>query len=211
MSSPMSRARRTRGSAVTSRSRKGRRWPWRARSFGLGCLSALLALACADAPGRSTPGAPDRLSGAPDWVRRGCSALDSDRRILCGLGSMGSSRNLTLARSTAIGRARTELARTLQVRVEAMLKDYQSSTSGGSDFGNTANDEHHVVDVSRQITRVSISGSELAETWIGSDGTLHALVIMDAGRFIASVEKMDALSPSLRLALKESAPLAFDE
>jgi len=39
--------------------------------------------------------------------------------------------NVALARSAAEGRARTELARSLQTRVKAMLKDYQAATQGG--------------------------------------------------------------------------------
>jgi hypothetical protein len=174
-------------------------------------LCALALLACADTPGGRGARSADPLAGAPGWVRQGCGALERDQPMLCGVGSMGSSRNLTLARSTAIGRARTELARAMQVRVEAMLKDYQSTTTGGAEFGEAASDEHHLVDVSRQITRVSLSGSELVETWSGPDGTIHALVVMDADQFKASVARMNTLSPALREAVQERAPSAFAE
>ena len=104
--------------------------------------AAALALGCAGTPkiGEGTP-LEDEFVGAPGWVIQGCRAFwDDDEELICGIGSAGGSRNVSLMRTTAIGRGRTEIARTLSTQVKAMLKDYASTTTGGQEFGRAAND-----------------------------------------------------------------------
>ena len=85
---------------------------------------------------------------------------------------MGGTRNISLARTTATARARTEIARSLNTHVSAMLKDCQASTTGGSEYAESASDEQHIVDVSKQITKASLSGTRLKKTWISPKGTV---------------------------------------
>ena len=54
------------------------------------------------------------------------------------------------------------------MKVRSMLKDYQSTTTGGAEFGDSANDEQHVVDVSKQITDISLTGTEIRDTWVSN-------------------------------------------
>jgi hypothetical protein len=154
-----------------------------------------------------------RLEGAPGWVRAGCGIGERHRsepaHSLCAVGSMASPRHPTRARATAISRARTEIARGLETRIQAMLADYQATVSGGPGFGRSAADEALVVDLSRQITRVSISGSELRRTWTARDGTVFALVTLDLERFRASVREMRQLSENIRRAIDARAESAF--
>jgi hypothetical protein len=131
--------------------------------------------------------------------------------MICGVGSAGGSRNASLMRSTATARARTELARSLQVKVKAMLKDYQATTTGGQDFGTAAADEQHIVDVSKQITDMSLSGTEVEDTWISQSGTFYALVAMDVDKFKNAVSKMNNLSESVRKAVEDRAQKSFEE
>jgi uncharacterized protein (DUF2252 family) len=97
----------------------------------------------------------EELAGAPCWVTKagGCNYKEAERaKFIFGVGSVGGTRNVGLAREAAMGRARTEIARSLAVRVTSMLKDYQSTTTGGAEFGTSAADEQHITDVSKQIT-----------------------------------------------------------
>jgi hypothetical protein len=153
------------------------------------------------------------FKGAPDWVTKGCGTYYKAKGtpMICGVGSVGGSRNPSIMRSTAEGRARTELARSLQVKVKAMLKDYQATTTGGQDFGTSAADEQHVVDVSKQITDMTLSGTELVDTWVSPNGTFYALVTMDVEKFKDSVSKMNNLSDSVRKAVEQRADKAFGE
>jgi len=156
------------------------------------------------------------LEGAPKWVLQGCSSYWQDKdkkgeKKICGVGSATGTRNISLARSTAIGRARTEMARSLQTQVQAALKDYQATTTGGSEFGKSAADEQHVVDVSKQITDTTLSGTELVDTWISQNGTMWVLVDLDIEGFKGVVQKMGQLSEGVRQAVIQRADKAFDE
>lgn len=180
--------------------------------------AALVALATACSTTPEGPPSPadavsGELDGAPEWVRKGCSAWwgDEEEARICGVGSMGGTRNVSLALTTATARGRTEIARTLQTRIEAMLKDYQATTTGGEEFGTAAADEQHVVDVSRQITDLSLSGTERKDTWMSPNGTLFALVVLDVERFQDSVARMDDLSEDIRRAVIERAEASFQE
>jgi hypothetical protein len=172
-------------------------------SFVFGCGSDSPA---AKPPG-STPGSiVSDLADAPDWVLHGCAAsADPNRPILCGVGSMGHTRNVLRARATAIGRARTEIARSLQTRLTAMLRDYQATAGDDLD----ASDEQRVIDVSKQITQLSLSGSEVRETWESPGGTVFALVTLELKKFEASLAEMSQLSPDVRQAVRERARDAF--
>ena len=95
----------------------------------------------------------NELHNAPKWVLGGASTSEQ----ICGVGSAAGSRNASMMRTSAMGRGRTEIARMLGVKVQAMLKDYQSTKTGGEEFGTAANDEQHIVDVAKQITNTTLS------------------------------------------------------
>lgn len=169
-----------------------------------GCSSTL------KPPGESVEG---ELANAPSWVRQGCTGYwekESERKI-CGVGSVGSTRNAGLARSGAISRARTEIARTLNVEVEAMVKDYQATTTGGERFGSAAADDQHLEDVSRQITEATLSGTQLVDSWISESGTFYALVALDIEQFKGAVAQMKNLAESVRTAVIQRADRAFED
>lgn len=191
--------------------------------LGAGCkAAAMLALAlgsfaCASTPDpiSITPASAlaNEFEDAPDWVMRSCAAYwgDDDGARICGVGSMGGTRNVSLARATAAARGRTEIARTLQVKVRSMLKDYEATTTGGEEYLVAAADEQHVVDVSRQITDFTLSGTEANESWISPNGTLYTLMVLDLEKFQNSVSQMSNLNESVRRAVEDRAEEAFRE
>ena len=156
---------------------------------------------------------PTAFAGAPDCVAKGGAAYPGDdgNAYPCGVGSAGGPNNPSMMRKAAVARARTEIARTLGVKVQSMLKDYQATTTGGEEFGTAAADEQHIVDVSKQITNFSLSGTEHRDTWISNSGTWYALVVLDVEKFEDSVGKMNNLSENIRKAVQERAEAAFDE
>lgn len=150
------------------------------------------------------------MDGAPDWVKgKGCS--DKKGKAICGVGSIGGTRNVSLAREAAIERARVQIARTLDDKVTAMLKDYQATTTGGQEFGTSAADEQHVRDVSKTITDMTLSGTEFIDSWVSNTGTYYALVSLDVEKFKEMVNKIYTLSESVRKAVIERADKAFSE
>jgi hypothetical protein len=150
---------------------------------------------------------------APTWVTAPSKykAEEAGEQLLRGEGSIGNTRNLNLAQSTAAGRARTALAGQLETKVTSMLKDYQSTTTGGEQFGEAGNDEQHVVSASKQVTQTSLSGTEVRETWISSKSTLHSLVCLNVERFKGIVKQMAQLDESVRAAVVARAEQAWGE
>ncbi len=175
-----------------------------------------LALACSStpekrAPRKPQPGFHDELAGAPEWIRRGCSAYwaDAPDRGVCGVGSTSGSRNMALTTSTAEGRGRTAIARSLSTKVQAMLKDYQATTTSGEEFGTAAADEQHIVDVGKQLTNRSLTGAERRDLWISPSGVVYALMVLDLEKFQGAVWSMKHLSESLRRRVAQEAAREF--
>ena len=183
--------------------------------FGLlsrGTLSlALLGLVvgCGSSPPKPQNALQAEMVGAPKWAQGACQLGLQNRKSICGTGSVAGMTNISLARSAAEGRARTELARSLQTRVKAMLKDYQAATQGGP--GNLTASEQHIEDVSKQITDTTLSGTRLEDTWISNAGTFWALVVLDTDAFKDSMNNMKQLDERMRAAIVKRADKAFSE
>ena len=163
--------------------------------------------ACGSTDKKTGDAVKNEFDGAPKWVL----GSSSTPQQICGVGSAAGSRNVSVMRTSAMGRGRTEIARMLELKVQSMLKDYQSTTTGGEEFGTAANDEQHIVDVAKQITDITLSGTEQKESWISDSGTLYILMCADLEKFKNSVNNMSQLSESVRKAVTERADKAFEE
>jgi hypothetical protein len=154
------------------------------------------------------------LANAPDWVTRGCSSYwgdDEQPSMLCGVGMAGGSRNHAIMVSAAQGRGRTAIARSLDLHVKAMLKDYQATTTGGEEYGTNAADEQHIVDVSKQLTDIELVGVEQRDMWISPSGQVYVLMVYDSEKFSTAVSSMKNLSENIRKAVIERADANFRE
>jgi hypothetical protein len=147
------------------------------------------------------------MAGLPPWALGKCEQSLKNKEALCASGSVQGMSSVSLARAAAEGRARTELARVLQVRVKSMLKDYQSATQGGPD--NATASEQYVEDTSKQITDVTLSGSRIEETFVSETGTFWALVVLDVEAFKDSLQKANDLNSEVRAAIVERAERSF--
>jgi len=163
--------------------------------------------ACGSTDKKTGDAVKNEFDGAPKWVL----GSSSTPQQICGVGSAAGSRNVSVMRTSAMGRGRTEIARMLELKVQSMLKDYQATTTGGEEFGTAANDEQHIVDVAKQITDITLSGTEQKESWISDSGTLYILMCADLEKFKNSVNNMSQLSESVRKAVTERADKAFEE
>jgi hypothetical protein len=183
--------------------------------FGLlsrGTLSLALlgvVIGCGSSPPKPQNALQAEMVGAPKWAQGACQLGLQNKKAICGTGSVSGMTNVALARSAAEGRARTELARSLQTRVKAMLKDYQAATQGGP--GNLTASEQHIEDVSKQITDQTLTGTRLEDTWISNAGTFWALVVLDTDAFKDSMNNMKQLDERMRAAIVKRADKAFSE
>lgn len=176
-------------------------------------LLLICGVVCLAGCGSSLPKAPgntfqNELKGAPDWV---ISGQGDESGQLYGLGSIGGTNNISLARSTAEGRGRTAIARTIQTTVESMLKDYQATTTGGGEYGKAAMDDQLIEDVSRQVTEMSVSGARQTESWISDAGTYYVLMSVETESVINAISEMGTLSEEIRRAVAARAKSAFED
>ncbi len=180
-------------------------------------IVTLAGLSCSSTPEAEPEKPPmslaDEMAAAPDWVLRGCAAPSARGTApsLCGVGSMGLARNVTRARMTAVVRARTEIARSLETRLRAILEDYHTTPAGGAKAGSNSANELGIVDVSRQITEMSLPGTRLEQVWISPANTVFALVILDLARFKQSLSRMTNLPEPIRQAVEQRSAAAFGE
>jgi len=173
------------------------------------CFAGLLYAAPLGACGKPDPktALEAEMQGLPPWALGKCQETLKNKDALCASGSVQGMSSVSLARSAAEGRARTELARVLQVRVKSMLKDYQAATQGGPD--NETSSEQYIEDTSKQITDVTLSGSQVEETFVSETGTFWALVVLDVNAFKDSLQKANELSDAVRAGIIERADRAF--
>ena len=92
-----------------------------------------------------------------------------------------------------------------------MLKDYQRTTTGGEEFGSAAADEQDITDVARQITDMSVSGTEMIDSWVSKTGAMWTLVELDVEGFKDAVSRMGHLSETIRKAVQERSAESFAE
>jgi len=119
-------------------------------------------------------------SDIPPWL----NDLPGDD-ALWGIGSAKQS-SMSMSMTTAENRARTSLARQLNVKVQNMFTDYNLDAGNVKNQANTSLQE----DVTRQITNMDVSGARTIQRWQGKDGTWWFLVEMkkaDAKKQVASI------------------------
>jgi hypothetical protein len=171
----------------------------------------LLFAGCGTGPQKTAPvgGLKAEMQGLPKWALGKCQDTLKSKDVLCASGSVEGMSSLTMARSASEGRARTELARMLQLRVKSMLKDYQAATQGGPE--NKTTGEQHIEDVSKQITNLTLSGSRVEDTFVSDTGSFWTLVVIDAPAFKDSLTKAHDLDEQVRSQIIERADKAFKE
>ncbi len=181
-----------------------------ARFFALAFVLTAWLSGCA---GDGAPSRPENslLADAPDWILVDCSQFWSGRAgaRLCGVGSVAGTRNLSLAKTAAIGRARIQISAMLEPMVEGMLRDY-SAAGRAEDAATGALSEQQIANITTQITEFTAqNGTTLRVTWVAPDGTLYALVDLDVEHFETAVDQMSSLTDSIRSGVRERAAKAF--
>lgn len=149
------------------------------------------------------PSPTEALAGAPSWVTRGCRSHwtdDEERRtVVCGVGSAGPNKNRVAARETAVARARSAVARSVQVTIESLVR---LEDSGETDDGELRSIVH-------QLTSASLPGCQVESVWRSSSGEVHALVSLEVARVQQSMRKARSLPAPAREDLARRAADAF--
>ena len=164
------------------------------RQFAV-CLIALVLLTapigCAGSNGGTSTEMSERLAGAPAWLTEGCRShwktAQARRTVVCGVGSAGPNRNRIAARDTAIARARSAIARSIEVTIESLVR-VEDSNSGDGEL-------HEFI---HQLTSESLPSCQLESVWRSETGEVHALVSLRVAKVERSVRETRVLSPDER-------------
>ncbi len=144
----------------------------------------------------------EEFAGAPQWVING-RGDDGDK--IYGLGSASGSRDVGLLRDTALARARNDIVLRIQAEVRSLLESYQASTTGGSEYGEAANDEQHIENMVAQVAKMDISGAGMETQWISKTETMWVLASVDMEEFARKVDQMSQLNEQVRRDVVERA------
>jgi len=112
------------------------------------------------------------LSNAPPWVKSpgmegGLSAI--------GISKIGAA-GVSFAMTNAIAAARDELARSMEVKVKNLVKNFTEVTGV---LDNESVDKV-ATQTSRQAASQALIGSKHRDTWISPSGQLYVLVVIDS-------------------------------
>ena len=125
-------------------------------------LIGLLLVGCGPPPVQKAP--PPNM---PSWALN----IPSQEGYLYGVGS-AKKQNPQLARTAAIGLARDEIARALELKVSSMFKNFMSE----SGIGENAQALEFTESVTKQVASTTLNGATVKKVEVTSDGRMWALV-----------------------------------
>ena len=96
-----------------------------------------------------------------------------------------------MARESALLRARADIARKIQVTITSLLKDYQATTTEKDHFGTDTADKQRIEIISKQVSDMNLSGTELVDSWVSDNGTYYVLVALHKEKFKDSINRGD--------------------
>ncbi|RKY19638.1 MAG: hypothetical protein DRQ55_10120 [Planctomycetota bacterium] len=165
--------------------------PARPTLVALALAGALLAVGCSSTETAQTPVS----EGGPDWVDRPQSAYDDGgTTAIYAVGIAANNPNPASRRAMAIGRGRTELANTLNILVQGMVEDYQSTNRDFYEGMDTASSLEMWSSISRQVTDQVMSGSQHVDSWRDpGTNTEYVLMMLEFNNVISAYkDKMEA-------------------
>ena len=129
----------------------------------------------------------------PDWVQKGSGAFGGEEgKVFYGVASVSGIRNHSLARTTAVNRARAEIAKIFEVYSASLMKDYSVSTTTGD--MSSVSEEQNVMQAVKTFSAQTLSGVQIVNHWYHPDGTIYALARLDLDTFGSSLDKMKELN-----------------
>jgi len=149
------------------------------------------------------------FAGAPEWVLQGCGAYwgDDDGARVCGVGDAKIGSSMSIARTKAGARARAEISRTLESKVQNMIKDYQEQiTDGESEMT-----PEQFTSTTVTLSKATLNGTAQKATWVSQNGQLYMLFALDFESFNNSIREMDTMSDALRRFIEARAKKSFQE
>ena len=153
----------------------------------------------------------DSAAKGPEWVMKGSGAFDVDgTKLFYGVGVASGIRNKAMLRQTADNRARAEIARTMEVYVASLSKDYMASTTAGD--MSESSEEQHVESALKTFTKSTLHGATIVDHWVDpADGSMYSLCELDLITFKEALENYRELDAKVRDFVRDNAEKMHDE
>ena len=174
-------------------------------------LALVVASGCASneaiprSPYASPPPREASLDRAPGWLVRGCRAWlanpAGDEGVVCGIGSAPAYRDRVAARETAIARGRAEIARSLEVTIESLVR---LTEPGANHVG-----DGELESIVHQLSSTSMRGLQVTDVWRADTGETYALVALDVELVAQSMRDHPRLATNALDDLAARAAAAF--
>jgi hypothetical protein len=143
----------------------------KARINGVLALLAITSLVFVLSCGGKAPVKP----GAPDWVNKGSGAFPGDQGVIMyGVGVTNKSPNISMMRTKAHNRARTEMAAAMETYVASFIKDFMQEHMDYMDPDSSGSQEFTSA-VAKSVTEATLVGAEIVDHWTDPDGNMYAL------------------------------------
>mgnify|MGYP001612847376 CR=1 FL=1 len=148
---------------------------------------------------------------APEWVNKGNGAFkDAGQSVFYGVGIAQGIRNRALSVTAADDRARGEIAKTMNIYITVLTKDYMASTSAGS--LDKSSEEQHVSQTLKNFAKFTLHGAIIIDHWKDpSDGTMFSLCKLDMNAIKKTLADSKELDTKMRDFVRANAEKAFDE
>ena len=173
---------------------------------GILCIAAIfLMTGCS-----STPTA-DTAAAGPPWVLKGTGAFDTEgSKVFYGVGVASGIKNKALLRDTSDNRARAEIAKTLEIYVANLTKDYMASTTAGD--MSKSSEEQHVETALKTFTKTTLHGATIVDRWQDpTDMTMYSLCELDLVAFKETLNDYKELDEKVRDYVRDNAEKLHDE
>ena len=132
-----------------------------------------------------------RFKGAPQWVITG---RGSDPDVIYGTGSVSPVADISLARDTAMGRARNNIVLYLQAEVRSLLESGQIQT----DDGEAISSAQEISNTIAQVGDLDLSGAQMESSWLSSNNEYWVLAALDMEAFGNALERVTRLNERAR-------------
>lgn len=142
----------------------------------------------------------------PLWIDKGVAAIGD--KAFYGVGVASDISSISLRRSTADAKARTELAKLFSSRVQNLIKTYDASTNDGS----RESPEAHHQEASKVFTEMELTGVDIVDRFYDlTHNAQYSLARLDPEAFEKQLDRLDRLSKRTREIIRENARRAFEE
>ena len=141
-------------------------------ALGIIMMGGLLIMACATPQGAQPVQTPEQAQCIPDWTVNPPSAEDGVYGS--GLAKMNQA---AMSKTSADQRARQEVVMAIEVKVQAMVKDFMQQ----SGIGDSAQSLQFAQSVGKGISSQVLQGCKIVKRKVCADGTWHSLALWPIG------------------------------